>query len=141
MATTKKTTFTAANPFADWYDNVQKMLGGSFPAVDLASLTKAGQGNMQAMNDVAKIAAASLQDIVKQQQAIATQAVAEWQQTAGKLAKGEAQAVLAGSLETFRAKAEEAAKNFGDMSEIARKAQADIWGVLSAQFEKNLGKQ
>ena len=136
-----KTTSKPANPFADWYDNVQKLLGGSFPAVDLQSLTKAGQGNLQAMNDVARIAATALQDIVKQQQAIAGQAVAEWQETAGKLAKGEGQAVLAASLENFRTTAEESAKHFGDLSEIARKAQADIWGVLSAQFEKNLGKK
>ncbi|MGE0664962.1 MAG: phasin family protein [Sphingomonadales bacterium] len=139
MAT--KNTSTPANPFADWYENVQKMVGGGFPAVDMKSLTEAGQGNMKAMNDVAKIAATALQDIVKQQQSIATQAVAEWQETAGKIAKGEGQAVLAGSLETFRVKAEEAAKNFGDLSEIARKAQTDIWGVLTAQFEKNLGKK
>ena len=67
--------------------------------------------------------------------------VAEWQDTAGKIAKGEGQALMANSLETFRSKAEEAAKNFGDLSEIARKAQTDIWGVLTAQFEKNLGKK
>ena len=136
-----KNTGTPANPFADWYENIQKMVGGSFPAVDMKSLTEAGQGNMKAMGDVAKIAANALQDIVKQQKAIATQAVAEWQETAGKLAKGDAQTVLTGSLETFRSKAEEAAKNFGDLSEIARKAQTDIWGVLTAQFEKNIGKK
>ena len=114
-----KNTGTPANPFADWYENIQKMVGGSFPAVDMKSLTEAGQGNMKAMGDVAKIAANALQDI----------------------AKGDAQTVLTGSLETFRSKAEEAAKNFGDLSEIARKAQTDIWGVLTAQFEKNIGKK
>jgi phasin family protein len=117
------------------------MIGGNFPTFDMKSLTDAGQGNVKAMNEVAKVAATALQEIVKQQQAIATQAVAEWQETAGKIAKGEGQAVLTGSLETFRAKAEEAAKNFGDLSEIARKAQTDIWGILTAQFEKNLGKK
>ncbi|MEN3975038.1 phasin family protein [Emcibacter sp. SYSU 3D8] len=136
-----KNSSTPANPFADWYENVQKMVGGTLPAVDLKSLTEAGQGNMKAMGDVAKIAANALQDIVKQQQAIATQAVAEWQDTAGKLARGEGQALMTGSLDTFRTKAEEAAKNFGDLSEIARKAQTDIWGVLTTQFEKNTGKK
>ena len=134
---------TSANPFTDWYENIQKMMGTGMqmPAIDLQSLTKAGQGNMQAMTEVAKIAASALQDIVKQQQAIATQAVTEWQDTASKLAKGEAQAVLSTSMETFRSKAEDAAKHFGDLSEIARKAQTDIWGVLTAQFEKNVGKK
>ena len=136
-----KNTSGPANPFADWYENIQKMVGGgSFPSVDMKSLTEAGQGNMKAMGDVAKIAANALQDIVKQQQAIATQAVAEWQETAGKLTKGDGQAVLTGSLETFRSKAEEAGKNFGDLSEIALKAQPDIWGVLTAQCGRNVGK-
>jgi hypothetical protein len=128
------------NPFMDWYESVQKMMGGGVPGLDMQSLTKAGQGNLQAMGEVARIAASALQDMVKQQQAVATKAVAEWQETAGKLAKGDVQTVVGGSLETFRAKAEEAAQNFGDMAEIARKAQTDIWGVLTAQFEKNIGK-
>ncbi len=132
----------STNPFAEWYETVQKMTaGGGIPTFDMQSLTQAGQGNMQAMSEVARIAANALQEIVQQQQAIATQAVAEWQQTAGKLAKGEAQTVMAQSLDTFRTNAETAAKNFGDLSEIARKAQTDIWSVLSTQLEKNMGKK
>jgi phasin family protein len=128
------------NPFNEWYETIQKMAGGNFPAMDFQSMTKAGQENMQAMNEVARIAASALQDIVKQQQSITTEAVAQWQETAGKFAKGDAQAIMTESVETFRSNAEKAAKHFGDLSEIARKAQTDIWSVLTTQTEKNMGK-
>lgn len=128
------------NPFTEWYETVQKMAGGSFPAVDFQSVSRAGQENLQAMSEVARIAAGALQEIVKQQQSIATQAVSQWQEAAGKLAKGDAQAVLTQSAENFRTNAETAAKSFGELSEIARKAQTDIWSILTSQVEKNMGK-
>jgi phasin family protein len=96
---------------------------------------RSAQAQSVAFNELARIGADAMSQVVRQQQQTLLTVLARWQQAAGETSVTPA-ALLEIPLETARFGAELALRNAGELAEIARRAQADMLAVLTTRSEE-----
>jgi hypothetical protein len=88
-------------------------------------------GPLQAMGELARIGANTAREVMQQQQAIALAAMNNMRSAA--MATGAPSNMIEQSMEATRANTMLMVQNMGELAEIARKAQAELWAALSSQ--------
>lgn len=113
------------NPYSAWFGAA----GSANP------FARAAQAQMDAAGEIARIGADAFRQVMTQQQDLFLAALGRWRDAAGQAGTGGASSVLELPLEAARAGTEIALRNANELAEIARKAQADVFAVLSARNE------
>ncbi len=121
----------SGNPFEDMFKAFQDLGSANFPGFDPASLGGAGGESMKAMQEVARISAGAMQQMLSRQQSMAAEAVSDWQQSVQSVMQGDPASMMQRATELSREGADKTAKNFSELSKIASDAQAEIMAVVS----------
>lgn len=108
-----------ATPFPNFFDAFKPMSGLSTG------------GPLQAMGEMARIGANTAREVMQQQQGIALAALNNMRTAA--MATGKPSDVIEQSMEATRANTMLIIQNMGELAEIGRKAQAELWGALGSQ--------
>ncbi|MFN3233288.1 MAG: phasin family protein [Alphaproteobacteria bacterium] len=130
------------NPFNEMFESFTKSMGQfqptSMPSVDMDSIMKSGQANMDAVTEAGRIAVEGMQTLASRQQEMLTEAFTDFQESAKGITSGDASEMMSKPVEVARERFEKSVANFRELAEIAGKSQTEAWSVIGRRWQESV---
>ena len=130
-----------SNPFADMLENLnqamKQMSSMQMPGLNLGSMQDVNQATIEAISEANRIAMEGMQALAQRSQEMATEAVADFQESAKGMADMSGGS-LAKPAEMARANFEKAVGNLRELGEIATKSQTEAWTLIGQRMQQNM---